>query len=369
MILGPENPIQVIEGLPVNLVCDVDAKPAVSSVQWTFQGRILPTSSFTHTIMNAQRHNAGTYSCSADNGLGQRGQATVRVDVLYPPTVILLPRKEVNQNTDVNIQCETSSNPPPTIIEWTKKGDPSFRLTGGVLSISSVTATDSGEYVCHAKILSNDLTSRGIELEGTASTNLVVRHAPGKTVITSNRDVAVDGASVTLSCTSDPPGYPTPKYRWWSHSSRQIISSSQNFTIPIARITSEGEYYCEPSNELGAGSQGFYSLEVHVPPKIITLLPTTVVKDEGQSGFSIVCSAEGKPKPLMKWLHNGQEINTHDFAVDFAETEKEKGTFVVESSLKIISTLTAEHRGVFSCIFSNTVGEAVTEMMLHIKRK
>ena len=47
--VGPENPLRVEKGTPARLTCNVDSKPAVSSVRWTRNGRFSETS-FTYTI-------------------------------------------------------------------------------------------------------------------------------------------------------------------------------------------------------------------------------------------------------------------------------------------------------------------------------
>lgn len=47
--VGPENPLRVEKGTPAKLTCNVDSKPAVSSVKWTRNGRFSETS-FTYTI-------------------------------------------------------------------------------------------------------------------------------------------------------------------------------------------------------------------------------------------------------------------------------------------------------------------------------
>ena len=47
--VGPENPLKVEKGTPARLTCNVDSKPAVSSVKWTRNGRFSETS-FTYVI-------------------------------------------------------------------------------------------------------------------------------------------------------------------------------------------------------------------------------------------------------------------------------------------------------------------------------
>ena len=68
------------------MACEVDAKPGVSTVKWERNGRFIDTN-FKHTIPRVTIQDAGTYVCSADNGLGQAGKAELKLDVLYGPVV------------------------------------------------------------------------------------------------------------------------------------------------------------------------------------------------------------------------------------------------------------------------------------------
>ena len=84
--VGPENPLQVERDETAQLACEVDAKPGVSTVKWERNGRFIDTN-FKHTIPRVTIQDAGTYVCSADNGLGQAGKAELKLDVLYGPVV------------------------------------------------------------------------------------------------------------------------------------------------------------------------------------------------------------------------------------------------------------------------------------------
>ena len=99
MTVGPENPLQVEKDETAQLVCQVDAKPSVSTVKWTRNGRFIDTH-FKHTIPRVTLQDSGTYVCSADNGLGQVGKAELKLDVLYGPVVSLEPeQREFNEGT------------------------------------------------------------------------------------------------------------------------------------------------------------------------------------------------------------------------------------------------------------------------------
>ena len=99
------------------MACEVDAKPGVSTVKWERNGRFIDTN-FKHTIPRVTIQDAGTYVCSADNGLGQAGKAELKLDVLYGPVVTVEgQQREFNEgkNDDDSAVCSFLSNnkPPP----------------------------------------------------------------------------------------------------------------------------------------------------------------------------------------------------------------------------------------------------------------
>lgn len=122
------SPLSVEKGSSVQIQCQVDAKPAVYSVRWTRSGRYIATS-FNHTLRHVSLEDDGTYVCTADNGLGQVGEAELQLDVLHPPVVAVggESRREVEVGASLSVPCNVSAKPAPTSIEWIKEGDSNFR--------------------------------------------------------------------------------------------------------------------------------------------------------------------------------------------------------------------------------------------------
>ena len=129
--------------------CQVDAKPAVYSVRWTRAGRYIATT-FNHTLRSVSLDDDGTYVCTADNGLGQIGDAELQLDVLYAPVVSVEARREVDIGISLAIACNISAKPAPSVVEWVKEGDAEFRINGPVLRLNRVVAADAGRYTCRA---------------------------------------------------------------------------------------------------------------------------------------------------------------------------------------------------------------------------
>ena len=84
--------------------------------------------------------------CSARNGLGQPGKEELKLDVLFAPVVTLAERREANENEDVEINCQVSSNPRPATIQWFREGDDKMLQNGPALRLSNVKAKHNGRY-------------------------------------------------------------------------------------------------------------------------------------------------------------------------------------------------------------------------------
>lgn len=268
----------------------MDAKPKVSNVRWTRNGRFI-SSSLIHTIHRVSIQDAGKYACSADNGLGKVGEQEINLDVLYPPVVVIESKtREAEEHETVRIKCNVTSNPEPVTIEWFKEGAPDFRHSGDVLELSSVRADHAGKhisffdnfvhtptlvvtyvelsqyshhftgtYICRAVNIMMPYGGKRVERVGNATVALLVRHRPGQAYINPSKPVVHVGNGVTLTCSANPPGWPVPQFRWFrdiegeTPPSQTILAQGSQYVIPRAHLGSEGRYHCHAANELGHG--------------------------------------------------------------------------------------------------------------------
>uniref|UniRef100_A0A1B6H4Y3 Uncharacterized protein n=3 Tax=Proconiini TaxID=565685 RepID=A0A1B6H4Y3_9HEMI len=380
--IGPENPLRVERDGTATLECNVDAKPRVSNVRWTRNNRFIAIA-FTHTLHRVALQDAGKYTCTADNGLGKTGEADILLDVQYGPQVTIDSgpgQREAEEGETVTIKCNVSANPPPLTVEWTREGRPDFRQTGQTLKLHRVAADSAGTYTCRAL---NILTVGGKTANkiGNASVTLLVRHKPGRAQITPDRPVATEGSGVTLTCSSSPPGWPVPQYRWWrdqddSAQTTTVLATGPKYNIPSAHLASEGKYHCQATNDMGHGEEATVVLTVHQPPRFLAKLQPHVTKRIGDSEFSAMCGAQGKPKPSIKWFKDGQEVSLEKFDISTDESEGRNSVYTVQSTLRFSgrnrpggNQLMPADRGVYSCVFENEVKRAETTMHLRIEHE
>lgn len=358
------------------LECFVDAKPTVNSVKWTRNGRYIDNH-FKHTIPRVTLQDSGSYICSADNNLGRIGEMELKLDVLHAPIITLPERRDASEGEDIAVDCQVSSNPRPTTVEWFKEGDEKFTQNGPTLRLNSITAEHGGKYICSA---TNHLHPSGKEKvmrTGNGTVDINIRHKPGTTFISPEKPVAVDGKPLTLTCGANPPGFPVPQYKWWKEGSDTSLAVGSDLTLESVRLSNAGKYLCQPVNEQGEGTIASIQVDVFQAPKIVTQLQPTIIKRAGDTGFHITCSAVGKPKPLVKWFKDGQEIlvsESNMYQITTTEQETIAMAYNVLSTLKFVgperisaNQLMPTDRGHYSCQFNNDVGDEETVMFLRIE--
>ena len=368
--------MRVLLGEPVAMTCNVDAKPEVRNVRWTRLGSSIDTKK-TLSISRVTKDNAGRYICQADNQLGIPREQEVTLDVLYGPTVTVPSTENLEETQQLIVTCNVSANPAPRTIEWFKEGDHSFKQNGDVLRIDSVTAADQGNYICRAINTLTPTNQQAFDMVGNGTVAVRIRHAPGKSQITITPSVGVLDESVTLTCESNPPGWPTPKYIWKRHNSDILESIGMNYTIPKVSYSDEGAFSCQPRNSQGMGTSAKISLKVYEAPTIIEALPETVEKKMGAAHISLKCRAQGKPTPLVYWTRNDVRIEPNNGLYETTSQSRSagsKGVFIVQSELlfnghqRIMNNkLMAEDRGHYACVFENDIRTSSSSALLRVK--
>ncbi|CAL4133836.1 unnamed protein product, partial [Meganyctiphanes norvegica] len=374
--IRPANLLKVELGSILSINCHADAKPPVSHVRWTRAGRLLETKNI-FSKMNVEMDDAGRYICLADNGLGVIKEEEITVDVLYRPQVSVITSKDVDEGEDIFISCNVTASPPPITIEWLKLDDDSFRQNGEFLRLDHVTAANQGDYVCRAVNILNPTDGEASERIGNATVAVRVRHAPGKTYVIPGEPIAIQEEATTLTCGSNPPGWPTPTYRWWRGDTDATLTLGANYTIPRASHADEGTYYCQPSNRLGKGTPASVLVKVYQPPRILEGLAESAVFPIGKTDISLTCRAEGKPLPSIQWLKDGEEIKSADglykILVDQA-SHGQSDVHTLETSLMFQGAnrinenqIMPQDRGKYECVFKNAVRELTSTQQMKVK--
>ncbi|XP_043478843.1 hemicentin-1 isoform X2 [Leptopilina heterotoma] len=380
--VGPENPLRVEANGTATLNCSVDSKPPVSMVKWMKDGNFVAMSKV-HMIQKVTLQDAGVYKCQADNGLSRRGEASLTLDVLYPPTVAIegssIRIAEVEDS--VTVHCNVSSNPPPIIVEWLREGRPEYRQNGNILRLTRVTADQAGNYTCRA--INNIHPSGGDRKNHSASSKVTirVRHKPGPAKITPDSPQAVEGSKIILTCMANPSGYPEPQYQWYKEGELgSILLSTEHtgpkYVIESVQLNSEGTYKCYAMNEIGNGEPATVNLTVIQPPKILAKPHPHVTRKVGESSFQVTCVGQGKPRPMVRWLKDEQELTADErlYKVTTTTSEGHGKVITVNSTLSFVGharpetdKIIANDRGKYTCVFSNELRKVESQMMLKVE--
>ncbi|XP_035209923.1 hemicentin-1-like isoform X2 [Stegodyphus dumicola] len=373
--VGPYNPLRVLSGNDATLACLVLANPPARSVRWLKSGQLLSHTA-NHTIPSVHPDDSGTYTCVAENGIGE-AQINLELSVLHGPEVNLIPEKEVSLTESLAVKCNIASYPAPHTIEWFKEDDLFFRQTGDTLRLDSVSSEDAGKYTCKASVtIRPSGSSMQYESSNKSSIIIHIKHKPGETIIKPSTLEAVSGKPFTMQCTAKPLGYPLPQYKWWREGQENImLSRDANYTISSAHVSLEGQYYCQTNNILGSGSIASAYLTVYEPVSMVLKLKPDMIQKEGDSNFAITCRARGKPMPQVQWTHNGQTIPADSgfFKIESINSIEDNNVNLLQSTLKFEGRdrkngrLTSEDRGKFACIYDNGFKNDFSDMVLKVE--
>lgn len=98
----------------------------------------------------------------------------------------------------------------------------------------------------------------------------------------------------------------------------------------------------------------------------------------GESSFQIGCVAQGKPKPIVRWLKDDHEITADErlYKVITVVTEIHGGVMSVNSTLSFLGharpqtdEIVASDRGKYTCVFVNEVKKVESTMMFKVEHK
>ncbi|XP_034983795.2 neuronal cell adhesion molecule isoform X3 [Zootoca vivipara] len=283
----------------------------------------------------------GVYQCTARNELG----AAISNNIVIRPSRSPLWTKEklvpktVIEGQYAILPCRPPAGLPPPIIFWM---DNSFQKLpqnnrvsqslNGDLYFSNVKPEDSrDDYICYARFNHTQTIQQkqpiSLKVERVDSLNETItanmsdsdfygdRLSPERrptlllpTGSTSSK-TELRGNTLLLECIAE--GLPTPLIRWIKEGGELPANRTflDNFhkTLKIIDISEadSGKYKCIASNLLGSAHH-VITVTVKAAPYWIRE-PTNLVLSPGESG-SLICRANGKPKPSISWLANGVPI-------------------------------------------------------------
>ncbi|XP_072423587.1 B-cell receptor CD22-like [Chiloscyllium punctatum] len=196
-----------------------------------------------------------SYICRARNSVSSRDSTPKHINVQYGPGDVTIvrsePQGEVKEGDRVTLTCNSRSNPGARYTWYKDNVNTAVNKgTGNILTIRSITPTESGDYYCEAENVIGKQASKSFRIEMLYSPrNMQVSVSPSDSAIH-------EGDNITLSCTSDS-NPPTSWYKWelrQGEEAESLESSERDLTLYRVTHKQEGVYSCEAGNTVGANS-------------------------------------------------------------------------------------------------------------------
>ncbi|XP_041748487.1 contactin-4 [Coregonus clupeaformis] len=303
-------------------------------------------------------HHGGVYQCIATNAFGTIVSREAKVQFAYLQNFSRKPRNTVSvrEGQAVVLLC----GPPPHNGEikysWVFNGRPSFLLQDtrrfisqrtGNLYIAKVEASDVGNYTCVVRNMMTNATVYSSPTPVVLRRDAVMGEYEPKIEVQFPETLHVTkGSSVKLECFAL--GNPVPSITWRRTDGNplpgkiKINHSNGVLEIPYFRLEDAGVYECVAENSRGKniakGQLIFQSVE--------HLHWVQTLKDAQmaiEANLQWECRASGKPKPVYRWLKNGEPLVLED-------------RILVEGGRLAVSRINLLDSGMYQCLAENEHG-------------
>jgi sugar lactone lactonase YvrE len=223
--------------------------------QWLRNGVALASAtSSTFSLASAQVASAGSYTVRVTNAVGSLVSNGATLVVNAVPSFVSQPRAQsALAGSSVVFSTEAEGGANFTYI-WRKNGVAIAGATGSTLALSSVAASDAGNY--------DVLVSNALGQVGSSLAQLSVVSAPTAPVITAqpaNRTVLL-GATTTFSVSAS--GAPAPSFQWRRNGTAIANATNANLVINNAQAGDAFSYDVVVTNSVGNISSERASLRV-----------------------------------------------------------------------------------------------------------
>ncbi|XP_070131101.1 MAM domain-containing glycosylphosphatidylinositol anchor protein 2 isoform X2 [Equus caballus] len=266
-----DDPIVVNPGEAITLVCVTTGGEPVPSLTWVRSFGTLPEKTVlnggTLTIPAITSEDAGTYSCIANNNVGNPAKKSTNIVVRVPPNLTVPQEKSplvTREGDTIELQCQVTGKPKPIIL-WSRAdkevampdGSMQMESYDGTLRIVNVSREMSGMYRCQTSQY-NGFNVKPRE----ALVQLIVQYPPAVEPAFLEIRQGQD-RSVTMSCRvlrAYPIRVLTYEWRLGNKLLRTGQFDSQEYTeYPVKSLSNEnyGVYNCSIINEAGAGRCSF----------------------------------------------------------------------------------------------------------------
>jgi len=264
--------------------------------QWQFNGANIGGATGTSlTLAGVQTSDGGNYSVVVTNSGGSVTSAVAILTVLVPPAITAQPQSRTNVvGTSAGFSV-TATGTAPLSYQWQLNGLNISSATGGTLTLSSVQATDGGNYSVVVTNLGGSVTS--------AVAVLTVWLPPSITSQPQSRTNVV-GTSATFNVAAN--GTVPLSYQWQFNGVNIGGATGSSLSIDGVQPSDAGSYTVVVTNLGGSVSSAAAVLTVLVPPAISSQPQSRTNVSGTVASFSV--AATGTAPLSYQWQLGGGNI-------------------------------------------------------------
>ena len=188
----------------------------------------------------------------------------------------------------------------------------------------------------------------------------------------------IQPANASFTCAAN--AVPLPTIQWMRNNATlssgpdynivTTTNSATNISSVLTVLSSTpldaGDYACVAANNISTNST-LASLTVHVAPTVSVAMSAYTVNENSTVTFQ--CTGTGVPEPVITWYRNGTLINDTRFSTSSTTLQDSMLIYNVTGSLTLTNAYDTDTDTGYSCVASNTAGNATDSFGLTVNCK